>query len=53
MVNVDQGGTERNSMLQTGDKPKFYCWTHGRGFHPLRTSDTCNNRVDGHKEEAT
>ena len=40
MINVDQGGTGRNSKLQTGDKAKFYCWTHGRAFNPVHTSDT-------------
>ena len=53
MANVAQGGIERNSRPQSGERPKFYCWTHGRGFNTTHTSDTCNTRADGHKEEAT
>ena len=53
MANVAQDSTGRNSRPQTGDRPKFYCWTHDRVFNPVHTSDTCNNRADEHKEEAT
>jgi len=30
----------------------YYCWTHGLGTNPSHTGTTCNNRADGHKEEA-
>ena len=31
----------------------FYCWSHGLGFNPKHTGETCNNKKDGHKPEAT
>lgn len=31
-------------------KPKSYCWTHGACRH---TSDTCNTKAPGHRDEAT
>jgi hypothetical protein len=30
--------------------PNSYCWTHGTGRH---TGENCNNKQEGHEEEAT
>ena len=31
----------------------YYCWTHGLGKNRKHTSATCNNKAEGHKDEAT
>ena len=31
----------------------YYCWTHGLGKNRNHTSATCNNKAEGHKDEAT
>lgn len=31
----------------------YYCWTHGTTKNPRHTSKTCNDRREGHKEDAT
>ena len=31
----------------------FYCWSHGLGKNRAHTSQTCQNRKDGHHENAT
>ena len=31
----------------------YYCWSHRLGINPNYTGQTCKNRKDGHKEEAT
>ena len=33
--------------------PMFYCWSHGLGFSNQHTSSTCNNKKDGHQDDAT
>ena len=30
-----------------------YCWTHGRSDNTAHTGSTCNNKKDGHVDEAT
>ena len=30
-----------------------YCWTHGRTRNRLHTSESCRNKAEGHKSEAT
>ena len=31
----------------------FYCWSHGLGFSDQHTSHSCNNKKDGHQDDAT
>ena len=36
-----------------GGVKMYYCWTHGLGKNRNHTSATCNNKAEGHKDEAT
>jgi hypothetical protein len=31
----------------------YYCWSHGLGFSDKHTSHTCNNKKEGHQDDAT
>jgi hypothetical protein len=31
----------------------YYCWSHGLGFSDQHTSHSCNNKKDGHQDDAT
>ena len=46
---IDQAGKKRKK----NNNSKFYCWTHGRTRNKNHTSDTCINKQEGHKEDAT
>jgi hypothetical protein len=42
--------TNRHRRQITRRNKSKYCWSHGACSH---TSSTCNNKIDGHKDEAT
>ena len=51
--NADTNGTSKGNGKgkdKQKKKPKAYCWTHGACAH---TSTECNNKAEGHKNEAT
>lgn len=39
-------------VLPTGTK-MYYCWSHGLGKNSAHTSATCQNKKEGHQDEAT
>ena len=41
-------GTPTNSGVTM-----YYCWTHGLGKNRAHTSLTCNNKAEGHQDDAT
>jgi hypothetical protein len=62
-VNKEAMAAHKENKLPTGATqkpdvmvdtiPMFYCWSHGLGFSANHTSCTCNNKKEGHKDEAT
>jgi hypothetical protein len=45
--------TQPPPFVLSNGVPMFYCWTHGLGKNRAHTSGTCQNKADGHKDEAT
>ena len=47
--------TARPSAATSNTNPsaRSYCWTHGSIKNLQRTSETCKNKSEGHKDEAT
>ena len=51
-ANAATGQTSPHVLLGGGIK-MYYCWTHGLGKNANHTSATCNNKAEGHKDDAT
>ena len=48
------GGTNTGTgAVIVNDTKMYYCWTHGLGKNKQHTSATCNNKAEGHKDNAT
>uniref|UniRef100_A0A7S2VD11 Uncharacterized protein n=1 Tax=Entomoneis paludosa TaxID=265537 RepID=A0A7S2VD11_9STRA len=46
--------TPSPAVQPNGDVPRmYYCYTHGLGFNPNHYSATCENKCEGHKDDAT
>jgi hypothetical protein len=45
--------TNAKPAATVGTVPMFYCWLHGLGFSEQHTSHSCNNKKDGHQDDAT
>jgi hypothetical protein len=41
------------TTISAGQKPAFYCWSHGFGRNKDHTSATCKNQAPGHCLTAT
>ena len=53
---VRRNGNNRNSNTnrpEANKDPNGYCWTHGYNVAHGHTSESCRNRADGHKTQAT
>jgi len=45
--------TTSSQVVYVGNVRMYYCWTHGLGMNPSHTSATCNNKAEGHVDNAT
>ena len=45
--------TANKPAATVGTVPMFYCWSHGLGFSEQHTSHSCNNKKEGHQDDAT
>ena len=46
-------GPPQHGIHLNNNVTMYYCWSHGLGKNPAHTGTTCNNRHEGHREEAT
>jgi hypothetical protein len=47
------GGSTATQAVISDTTNLYYCWSHGLGWNPLHTSALCNNKGEGHKDNAT
>ena len=40
-------------VVEVGTYKMYYCWTHGLNHNKAHTSATCNNKAEGHQDDAT
>ena len=52
-VKVATGNTINNSYKNPPADDWSYCWLHGKLRNKKHTSATCQNKKEGHKDEAT
>ena len=45
--------TKTVPAAKVGNVSMYYCWSHGLGFSDKHTSHTCNNKKEGHQDDAT
>ena len=46
-------GSHEGKKRKKNNNSKFYCWTHGRTRDKNRISCSCNNKKEGHQDDAT
>jgi hypothetical protein len=44
---------EKSNTVVTDNAPLSYCWTHGSSKNVKHTSKTCENKAEGHDDNAT
>ena len=41
------------SAIKVDNIKMYYCWSHGLGFNDKHTSHYCNNKKEGHQDDAS